>query len=395
MSSKKLTIVSIIAAIGLLLSCKTDSPAEPLPELTVFNASHLRKTNNTIMRIDAVLSKATTQPVSVAYSLVAGTATAPRDFKMTTGTITIAANQTSTFFEIPITGDSLRQADLMFTIQFSDIKNCTVSTPTVTATIVTADGTYLPTDDAGYTTPAAYPNYKLIWSDEFSGSEVNGSSWNFESGNNNGWGNAELQNYTARPQNAFVSKGNLIIEARKESLAGSNYTSARMTTKGKRFFTFGRIDIRAKLPVAKGMWSALWMLGENISTVNWPSCGEIDIMELVGSNPNRISGTAHWGSSTANHTYKGADYFLPSPEDFSQKFHVFSIVWEKDIIKWYVDDKLFYTNTISMVSPANYPFNADQFFIFNVAVGGNWPGSPDGSTAFPQRMFVDYVRVFQ
>ncbi len=397
--SLKSTLVSfsmLVIAIGLTISCKTDKPAEPLPEFSIFNTSSVRKSVNTIMRVDAVLSKATSQPVSVVYSLVAGTATAPRDFKTTTGTITFLANQTTTFFEIPITGDSLRQADLTFTIQFSDFKNCAVSSPSVTATIVSSDGTYLTTDNAGYTTPTTYPNYKLVWSDEFAGNEINSSSWNFESGNNNGWGNAELENYTSRPQNAFVSSGNLIIEARKEAMGGSNYTSARMTTKGKRFFTFGRIDIRAKLPVAKGMWPALWMLGENISTVNWPACGEIDIMELVGSAPNRVSGTAHWGSSNATHTFKGADYFLPTTgDDFSQKFHVFSIIWEKDSIKWYVDDKLFYTNTLASVSPAAYPFNANQFFIFNVAVGGIWPGSPDSSTPFPQRMFVDYVRVFQ
>jgi beta-glucanase (GH16 family) len=392
---KKIPFLLITAGFCCLLSCQKDSPAEPLPEFSVFNTSHVRKITNTLMRVDAVLSKATSQPVSVAYSVVAGTATTNRDFKATTGTVTFPANQTTAYFEIPIIGDSLRQADLSFTIQFSDFKNCTVSTPNVAATIVSSDGTYLPTDDAGYTTPKTYPNYKLVWSDEFVGSEINGNSWNFEAGNNNGWGNAELQNYTNRPQNVFLSKGNLIIEARKESLGGFNYTSARMTTKGKRFFTFGRIDIRAKLPVSKGMWPALWMLGENISTVNWPACGEIDIMELVGSAPNRVTGTAHWGSSSATHTYKGADYFLPTGEDFSQKFHVFSIVWEKDIIKWYVDDKLFYTNTLATVSPAAYPFNANQFFIFNVAVGGNWPGSPDSSTPFPQRMFVDYVRVFQ
>ncbi len=388
-------LLSVIVGLCGLLSCKTAALAEPLPELTILNTSQVRRATNTTMRVDAILSKATSQPVSVAYTLVAGTATAPRDFKMSNGTITIPANQTGGFFEISITGDSLRQDDLKFTIQFSDIKNCTLSFPTVSATIVASDGSYLPTNNDGYTTPKIYPNYRLVWNDEFSGNEINSNSWNFESGNNNGWGNNELENYTARPQNSFVSTGNLIIEARKESLGGFNYTSARMTTKGKRFFTFGRIDIRAKLPVAKGMWPALWMLGENISTVNWPACGEIDIMELVGSNPNRVSGTAHWGSSSTNHVYKGADYFLPAPEDFSQKFHVFSIIWEKDIIKWYVDDKLFYTNTINMVSPANYPFNANQFFIFNVAVGGNWPGSPDSSTPFPQRMFVDYVRVFQ
>ena len=396
MLPKNLIIIALFLSLcGGIIACTKDSPAEPLPVLTVFADNHARRITPTVMRIDATLSKAFSQPVSVAYSTTSGTATAPRDYTNTTGTLTFAANQLTGYIEIPITGDSLRQADLSFNIKFTDPKNCTISTPDVATNIVTSNLNYLPTDPSGYTSPTSYANYKLVWSDEFGGNAVDGNSWNFELGNNNGWGNAELENYTARPQNAFVSRGNLIIEARKESLGGFGYTSARMTTKGKKFFTFGRIDIRAKLPVAKGMWPALWMLGENISTVNWPACGEIDIMELVGSAPNRVSGTAHWGSSSSNHVYKGADYYLPTGEDFSQKFHVFSIIWEKDIIKWYVDDKLFYTNTLATVSPANYPFNANQFFIFNVAVGGNWPGPPDGSTPFPQRMFVDYVRVFQ
>jgi beta-glucanase (GH16 family) len=136
------------------------------------------------------------------------------------------------------------------------------------------------------------------------------------------------------------------------------------------------------------------MLGTNITTAGWPACGEIDIMELVGTYPSRVTGTMHWKTVSGNSTNKGANFNL-STGDFSQQFHVFSIVWEKDIIKWYVDDQLYLTNTLADVGAANYPFNAPHFFIFNVAVGGNWPGPPDGTTTWPQRMFVDYVRVFQ
>jgi beta-glucanase (GH16 family) len=167
-----------------------------------------------------------------------------------------------------------------------------------------------------------------------------------------------------------------------------------MTTQNKKQFKFGRIDIRAKLPVGKGIWPALWMLGANISTVGWPSCGEIDIMELVGTFPSRVTGTMHWKGVGGDRQLKGANYNLSSG-NFSQQFHVFSIVWSTNSIKWYVDDQLFLSNSISDVGAANYPFNADQFLLFNVAVGGDWPGSPDGTTTFPQRMFVDYVRVFQ
>jgi beta-glucanase (GH16 family) len=136
------------------------------------------------------------------------------------------------------------------------------------------------------------------------------------------------------------------------------------------------------------------MLGTNIGSVGWPACGEIDIMELIGSFPSRVTGTMHWKSTSGSDTYKNADYSLTNT-NFSQQFHVFSIVWVQDSIQWYVDDQLFLTTTSADVGFANYPFNAEQFFIFNVAVGGNWPGAPDTSTIFPQRMFVDYVRVFQ
>jgi beta-glucanase (GH16 family) len=167
-----------------------------------------------------------------------------------------------------------------------------------------------------------------------------------------------------------------------------------MTTQEKKFFKFGRIDIRAKLPVGKGIWPALWMLGTNISSAGWPACGEIDNMELIGTYPSTVYGTAHWSNAGGSHSSKGTNYTLVAG-DFSKQFHVFSIVWTQDNIQWYVDDQKYLEISVSDVGSANYPFNSDLFFIFNVAVGGNWPGSPDYTTEFPQRMFVDYIRVFQ
>jgi beta-glucanase (GH16 family) len=146
--------------------------------------------------------------------------------------------------------------------------------------------------------------------------------------------------------------------------------------------------------VGKGIWPALWMLGANINTVSWPACGEIDIMELIGTFPGRTYGTMHWKNTSGTNSNKGSEFNLASG-NFSDKFHVFSIIWEQDMIKWLVDDQLFLTTTRSDVGAANYPFNAPEFLLFNVAVGGNWPGPPDANTQFPQRMFVDYVRVFQ
>lgn len=368
-----------------------------VPSIKVANASQIRSTDETVMHIQFSLNKTTSVPVSVDYSLKNGTAVSGKDYVAASGTVTIPENKTMADVSITIKGDptNTRQANLSFDVVLNNPKNCTIASGIAQAIIITEDGTNLSTDTTGYRTPLSYPGYNLVWSDEFSGDKVDQNTWNFEIGNgNSGWGNHELEYYTNSPKNVFVSNGNLIIEASKETISGFNYSSARMTTQNKKTFTFGRIDIRAKLSVAKGMWPALWMLGSNISTVSWPACGEIDIMELIGTDPKTTHSTLHWGASTQSHASKGAAYTLPSG-DFSQQFHVFSAVWVKDSIKFLVDDQLYLTVSKTNVGTANYPFNDPQFFTFNVAVGGDWPGPPDNSTSFPQRMFVDYVRVFQ
>ena len=197
-----------------------------------------------------------------------------------------------------------------------------------------------------------------------------------------------------RTENVFVSNGNLIIEARKENYNGNSYTSGRLTTAGKKEFQYGRIDIRAKLPVAKGMWPALWMLGSNFSQTGWPACGETDIMELVGANPDQVVGSFHWKKQDGSHGIINNNYNL-STGDFSQKFHVFSLLWIQDSLQILVDDQPYSAAGKLSIASGNYPFNASSFFIFNIAVGGDWPGPPDATTIFPQHLFVDYVRVFQ
>ncbi|HNE29984.1 MAG TPA: glycoside hydrolase family 16 protein, partial [Saprospiraceae bacterium] len=168
-----------------------------------------------------------------------------------------------------------------------------------------------------------------------------------------------------------------------------------IVTKGKKQFKFGRVDIRAALPEGKGLWPALWMLGSNIDAVGWPACGEIDIMELAGDIPNRVVGTVHYGANTSQHQYNPMSKYLSGNANFQDEFHVFSIIWEADKIQFLVDDELYHTITPASLNGASYPFNKNFFFIFNVAVGGNFPGNPDSSTPFPQRMIVDYIRVFQ
>jgi beta-glucanase (GH16 family) len=235
--------------------------------------------------------------------------------------------------------------------------------------------------------------YQLVWQDEFDGTQIDASSWGFDTGGE-GWGNNELEYYTDRPENASVSGGNLVITARKEDYNGRAYTSARMITKGKRSFLYGRADIRAKLPKGQGIWPALWMLGQNIDEVGWPKCGEIDIMELLGHAPDTVYGTVHWGVSE-NELHSKGDRFVLQTGNFSDDFHVFSVLWEEDSLQILVDDYPYLTITKQEFAANEYPFDKPQYFLFNIAVGGDWPGSPDASTVFPQQMLVDYIRVFQ
>jgi beta-glucanase (GH16 family) len=260
----------------------------------------------------------------------------------------------------------------------------------------------------GPTSPESREGMTLAWADEFDGPTVNTTdNWTFEEGNGSGgWGNNELEYYT-KGDNAFIQtdeneNGYLVIKAKKEQKNGFAYTSTRMITKDKYEFTFGRVDIRARIPKGQGIWPALWTLGANISDegMGWPKCGEIDIMEMVGGGGKEksVHGTVHWHNDVAPIGYAsyGGDTTMTSGT-FSDMFHVYSIEWDTDNIKWLVDGKEFHRILISPVdNPTRFDeFRKDQFFIINLAVGGNWPGPPDAATIFPQHMIVDYIRVFQ
>jgi len=257
---------------------------------------------------------------------------------------------------------------------------------------VTIGGTTSGAPTTGYSTPLSYANYSLVWNDEFNGTTLS-SDWTFDIGTGSGgWGNNELQYYTN--QNYLVDNGFLEITAKNQAFNSQLYTSTRLKTQGIKSWKYGRIDIRAALPYGQGIWPALWMLGDNISTVGWPACGEIDIMELVGgsgANDRTVYGTGHW-SDNGTHAQQGGNKVLPSGK-FSDEFHVFSILWNQNSITWLVDDVPY--NTLNTTLAGLSEFQEKFFLIFNVAVGGNWPGNPDGTTVFPQTMYVDYVRVFQ
>lgn len=254
--------------------------------------------------------------------------------------------------------------------------------------------------------------YNLVWADEFDGSEIDQSKWTFQIGDGCeisqdlcGWGNNELQWYTDRPENAFLSDGNLVIRARRESpryLGEHLYTSARMITKDKGDWRYARIDVRAKLPKGKGIWPAIWMLPTDNAYGIWPKSGEIDIMENVGDKPNEVFGTIHYGHDYWRYT---SSFYRLETGDFSQDFHVFSLRWKENCIQFFVDDiqtGSYEENVLtgesftpSTTLPTTWPFQERFHLLLNVAVGGNLPGNPDGTTQFPQQLTVDYVRVYQ
>ena len=389
-------ILYLLVLLPFTFGCKkTEKPVTPDPPTMSITSIALFEGDAglTNFAFKVNLSRATDQTVTVDFATADGTAGAGTDYISKTGTLTFKPQTTEGVIDISVMTDTLKEPDETFSVVLSNAKNATITTGTGVGTIRNDDAyIFIPSD--GYTTPETYTGYDKVWQDEFNGSSLDLTSWGFDIGGS-GWGNNELQYYTNnRPENVYLTGGKLVIEAKKESYQGREYTSTRLLTKGKREFTFGRIDIRAKLPVAKGLWPALWMLGKKIDQTSWPACGEIDIMELIGKDPRKVYGTMHWGANTAGHQSFGTNYTLPSGT-YADKFHVFSLVWELDKIEIFMDDISYCKFDKSKVGAAAYPFNEPFFLIFNVAVGGDWPGSPDASTVFPQQMIVDYVRVFK
>jgi beta-glucanase (GH16 family) len=251
--------------------------------------------------------------------------------------------------------------------------------------------------------PESMDSYQLVWSDEFDGTSIDESKWSYDLGDGCdispdlcGWGNNELEYYTDRSENSYISEGKLVIEARKESplyLGQHQYTSARMVTKNKGDWTYGRIDVRAKMPIGQGLWPAIWMLPTENVYGGWPKSGEIDIMEYLGHKPSEVLGTIHYGHDFWRFN---SQYLELEEGTFADDFHVFTVLWTEDCILFQMDGKdIGVPNTRSTVLPTTYPFDQDFHLILNVAVGGNLPGNPDASTVFPQTMEVDYVRVYQ
>ena len=238
--------------------------------------------------------------------------------------------------------------------------------------------------------PPGFP--RLVWSDEFTGSSINAVNWGFDLGAG-GWGNNELQNYTSRTENARIVNGALVIEARRENLGGAAFTSARLKTQGKQSFGINTwVEARINAPEGQGIWPAFWMLGNSISTVGWPSCGEIDIMEIQGQNPTRNFGTMHWADVNGQHASFGGQF--NSSSSLTAGFHTFAISRTGSTIRWYVDRVQYHEANIAGGINSTQEFQGQFFIILNIAVGGNFVGSPNAGTVFPQQMEVDWVRVW-
>lgn len=255
---------------------------------------------------------------------------------------------------------------------------------------------------------SASAQWKLAWSDEFTGpagAAPDSSKWSYESGNHNGWGNNEKEYYCApgltgqagcdlhNPNLRLDGQGNLVIEARKEQPEGQ-WTSGRMNTRGLFTQSYGRFEARMKLPKGQGLWPAFWLLGANSKSAGWPGCGEIDIMENLGHDPSKVHGSMHGPGYSGGHPLTGS-YVLPGSRTFADDFHVFAVEWEPNVVRFYVDDVLYETET-----PKNLPagtqwvYDHPFFIILNLAVGGNWPKDPDTTTASPSFLLVDYVRAY-
>jgi beta-glucanase (GH16 family) len=244
-------------------------------------------------------------------------------------------------------------------------------------------------------------NWKLVWADEFNGDTLNTDKWSYQIGTGSeygldGWGNFEKQYY--QEENVEVADGLLTITARSEFVESSQFTSGRIRTINLGDWTYGRFEFRAKMPVGKGLWAAIWMLPTDNVYGGWAASGEIDIMEYLGDDTTKVYGTIHYGGESPANEYRGTDY-VTDDTAFNNAFHTFALEWEEGRLRWYVDGELFQNLSTGMwySSSASFPapFNRRFHLLINLAVGGIWPGNPDASTEFPQELVIDYVRVYQ
>lgn len=373
MQNKLFLLTVMMLSVVFTYACNKDENSSEPPKILInipaFSVSEDEPGSS--ITVPVYLSGTYDDVVTVDFETEDSTGVAGENYEAASGTLTFNPGETVKPITVTILHDTAQKQDVYFRVKLSNPVNATLTLLRILVKVTNIDYAF------------------LSWSDEFNvGSSLNTSWWNYEEGNNNGWGNNELQTYTDDPANVHLDSGYLHITALNPT--PDYYTSGRITTQTKKEFTYGRVEIRAMLPEGQGIWPAFWMLGSNISTVSWPRCGEIDIMEYLGHETNKVYGTLHWDD--IGHKYLGGNTTLTTGS-FNEEFHVFSLIWTPNSIKWYVDGTQYFELLRTTVD--KFPFDLPQFFIINMAVGGNWPGPPDETTVFPQQLIVDYIRMYQ
>ena len=396
---KMIIIISLVCA--LLTACGksgSDSQSQTDPEISFADISVAEGNGGAgTVELLLTLNHATSKQVSVNYSTIDGSAKGGEDFTAVSNqTITFQPNEPTKKLLLTVVADDLKEADETFQVSFQNAVNATVPKNMCSVTLKN-DDTKVGFNNTGFDAPATYPGYSLAWADEFNATTLEGNTWTMESGDGCpalcNWGNNELEYYTNNTNNLLFQDGKMLIEAKAETFGGKNYTSVRMKTQDKKPFKFGRIDIRAILPKGKGLWPAFWLLPQENVFGGWPKSGEIDMMELVGSEPAKVLGTLHYGPGPGSISIT-KNKVLPTGS-FNDQFHVFSLEWKEDQIQWLIDGEVFSTINKADIGNNNYPFNEKFYLLVNLAVGGNLPGNPDAGTYFPQWLIVDYIRVYQ
>jgi beta-glucanase (GH16 family) len=397
---------STIAGIEVRLDAKVDNPVNEKPALCVQLSSDGGATWTTAKSTAPVLTTS-----EVTY-LLGGAADA-------WGRTWTDANFSNTNFRVRVTSVAY-SAYRHFYLDWAAVKvyyggsgptaTNTSIPPTSTSTAVGPTNTPTNTNTPAPATPTPSGNWQLVWSDEFNGPAIDTSNWNFDIGDGGqgakGWWNDEMEWYTSKPENVRIENGALIIEARHE-LNGQQcwygpceYTSAKVTTLGKRSFQYGKIEARMRLPYGNGMWPAFWTMGNNFNTVSWPQTGELDIMEMVGGDQcgfdcadNMTHGYMHWARNGKRAISAGTNSPPLAQGIYADAYHVFGIEWDAQEIRWYVDGQQYYSHTI--VGDEYTEFHQPHWFMINLAIGGVWGGNPTPDTVFPQKMYIDWVRVWQ
>ncbi len=382
------------------LGCKKSKNTPDVKDVIVSiesKTSNEGNTGNTPFNFSVKLNKASNVAIPISFTVSEGLAKEGVDYILPSSlSIVFNAGEIEKLITINVIGDDIKEGDEDFTINISSATTVTIL-PSVGKGNINNDDTRVPFANDGFTTPLTYTGLTLAWSDEFNTSTLNTNNWSYDVGDGCpslcGWGNNELQYYNNSTENVFFQDGSLIIESKKQSLGTKSYSSGRIKTEGKKFFKFGRIDIRAISPFGRGIWPALFMMPQNNVFGTWPNSGEIDIMELKGDDPKTVYQTVHYGPGPPS-TFVSKSNTLSSG-NYSDSFHVYSLIWTVDNLELMIDNRLVNKITKADLAGRNYPFNEHFFFILCTAVGGNFPGAPDATSSYPQWLIVDYIRIFQ